>query len=75
MRKIFTLLFVGMAALSASAQQTVKTFPTAKQSTGNAPLLAAPAQTPSSIDDKALGTKIFATQLMDESKQIGRAHV
>ena len=68
MRKIFTLLFVGLAAFSASAQQVVKTFPSAKQSKSGAPLLAAPAQTPSSIDDKAIGTKIFATQLMDESK-------
>lgn len=68
MRKIFTLLFVGLAAFSASAQQVVKTFPSAKQSKSGAPLLAAPAQTPSSIDDKALGTKIFATQLIDESK-------
>ena len=68
MRKIFTLLFVGLAAFSASAQQVVKTFPSAKQSKSGAPLLAAPAQTPSSMDDKALGKKIFATQLMDESK-------
>ena len=42
MRKIFTLLFVGLAAFSASAQQVVKTFPSAKQSKSGAPLLAAP---------------------------------
>ena len=66
MRKtFFTLLLAGFVSLSASAQQTVKSFP--KLTMAKAPL-AAPAYTPSAIDDKALGTKIFATQVTDESK-------
>lgn len=66
MRKtFFTLLLAGFVSLSASAQQTVKSFP--KLTMAKAPL-ASPAYTPSAIDDKALGTKIFATQVTDESK-------
>lgn len=66
MRKtFFTLLLASFMSLSASAQQAVKAFP--KLTMAKAPL-AAPAYVPSAIDDKALGTKIYATQVTDESK-------
>lgn len=69
MRKTFlTLLLAGVVSMSASAQQKAKTFPKCAKSEPTKAMLAAPANIPSSIDDKALGTKIYATQTADESK-------
>ena len=67
-KNILTLFFAGLLTLSASAQQRVKTFPTLEREATAAPLLAPSANVPSAINDKALGTKIFATQVTDESK-------
>lgn len=67
-KNLLTLFFAGLLTLSASAQQRVKTFPTLEREATAAPLLAPSANVPSAINDKALGTKIFATQVTDESK-------
>ena len=70
MKKTFlTLLFAGLMTFSAFGQQKVKTFPVLEQSKGKVPVMAAPSYTPSGIDDKALGTRVYATQLLDESKE------
>ncbi|WP_337776137.1 hypothetical protein [Prevotella pectinovora] len=54
---------------SAFGQQKVKTFPTLERTKAKAPAkVEAPSYAPSGIDDKALGTKIYATQIEDESK-------
>ena len=70
MKKTFlTLLFAGVMTFSAFGHQKVKTFPTLERTKAKAPAkVEAPSYAPSGIDDKALGTKIYATQIEDESK-------
>ena len=69
MRKTyFTLLFASLMAFSASAQQTVKTVPAFAPTKAPKAMLAAPANVPTAIDDKAKGVKIYSTQISDESK-------
>lgn len=70
MKKTFlTFLFAGVMAFSAFGQQKVKTFPTLERTKAKSPAkVEAPSYAPSGIDDKALGTKIYATQVEDESK-------
>lgn len=72
MRKTFiTLLLAGIAALSVSAQQRVKTFlPAAAKTEGvaKAPLMKSDGVVPTSIDDKANGTFMYATTLASSTK-------
>lgn len=70
MKKTFlTFLFAGVMTFSAFGQQKVKTFPTLERTKAKSPAkVEAPSYAPSGIDDKALGTKIYATQIEDESK-------
>lgn len=58
-----TLMLAGVAALTVSAQQQAKTFPSAAVKTegpAKAPLFK-PAAAPANIDDKANGTLMYAT--------------
>ena len=72
MRKTFiTLMLAGLATLTASAQQHVKTFlPSIVKTEGmaKAPLAKSEAFAPTSIDDKANGTLMYATTLRSSSK-------
>ena len=65
-----TLMLAGAAALTVSAQQQAKTFPSAAVKTegpAKAPLFK-PAAAPANIDDKANGTLMYATTLASSSK-------